>query len=116
MTDRTVDLQEILFAEREGARIARDLIEAGKRLLDLLRPAMQKNREVGAAMLAGYVSAMIDDMPSLDPRMLLEQTFGGQLSAGFSEESIADLIDRVTRRLDERRSRAGARKTKDGSS
>lgn len=67
-------------------------------------------------MLAGYVGAMIDDMPSLDPRILLEQTLGGQLGAGFGEESIADLIDRVTRRLDERQARAGARKTQDGSS
>jgi hypothetical protein len=114
MTNETVDCQEILFAEREGARIARDLIEAGNRLVTVLRPAIQKNHEVVVALLTGYVGVLIDDMPGFDPVALLKQVLV-QLHAGDpgSEALTANLMSRVVQRLDERRSRVDALKRSD---
>jgi len=93
------DLQEILLAEREGAKIGRDLVEVGSRVTGLLRPMVRDNPEVAAALLSGYIGALIESMPGVDPRQLLASIFSAMKGA-VNEDTVNELAERTIRRLE----------------
>lgn len=100
--------REIVLAAREGAKLAREMVEVSGRVSAVFGSALvSTNRETAAAYLASYVK-VIADASSIDPIVILEQIVstmrtlkpreGGTETV---EAMLNDLVERTVRRLGE---------------
>lgn len=90
--------QERVRLEREGARFARQYIDAAKGFVQLLSPYVgpeidDEAKDAVVALLSGYLGVLFDDMPDVPPEAF-SATFDS-FAGGFPEALRTEIRDRL---------------------